>query len=382
MAQPAVKHVFIFVQENHTVDNYFRVLAAYGGNVATGWPTSPNPPGADQPHNRAAYFKWLSGTVTRSQHVQVDTAAVLPFYAYLALTGTFFENHCAGFGTNSTPNHMLLLGGQSTTLRNPPQGTHPTWDLPSLPGLCEENQVAWKCYTGADKYPTQFYQQIAGSPNIVPDAQFATDAASGKLPTLAMMWHDSPADEHPPADVTVGHNAIWQAVDAVVKAGLWQDSLFMLTYDDWGGFDDHVRTPVVEYTPDNVQLAYGPRVPLIMFGGCVKPGIDSRWCSHVSVPKTAMQLLGLPNLGVPRLDDDPGLADRVDPALKNPPPPAFGATISLPKPPLPTPKPNPTPPPPSAAPVPVPPVVLRGGKTLPQPNDQPLPKQPQPPTNH
>jgi hypothetical protein len=38
-----------------------------------------------------------------------------------------------------------------------------------------------------------------------------------------------------------------------------------------------VKTPVLEYTPDNVQLALGPRVPLLMFGGQVKPGIDSRW---------------------------------------------------------------------------------------------------------
>ena len=73
----------------------------------------------------------------------------------------------------------------------------------------------------------------------------------------------------------------------------------MLTWDDWGGYDDHVKTPALEYTPDNVQLALGPRVPLLMFGGPVKPGIDSRWCSHVSIPKTAIDLLGLPALGVP-----------------------------------------------------------------------------------
>ena len=105
----------------------------------------------------------------------------------------------------------------------------------------------------------------------------------------------------------------------------------MLTWDDWGGYDDHVKTPVLEYTPDNVQLALGPRVPLLMFGGPVKPGIDSRWCSHVSLPKTAMQLLGLPALGVPRLDDDAGLADLVDPArTPTAPPPAYGTTITIP----------------------------------------------------
>jgi Phosphoesterase family len=379
MAVSTVKRVVIIVQENHTTDNYFRGLAPYGVNVATGWPTSPNPPASDHPHDRHAYFNWLSGKSKTVQHVQFDTVTALPFDAFLALTGCLFENHCSGFGTNSTPNHMLVVGGQSPTLRNPPQGTNPVWDLPSLPGLAEDHQVSWKCYTGRDGYPFRFYQQIATSPKVVPNTEFAADAASGKLPALAYLYHDSPLDEHPPANVTDGQNAIWQAVDAVVKAGLWKETVFIQTWDDWGGFDDHVATPVVEYTPDNVQVAYGPRVPLLMFGGCVKAGIDSRWCSHVSVPKTAMQLLGLPAIGVARLDDDAGLADRIDASLTNPQPPAFGTRVVLPPAPSPARKPQPLPPPPSAAPIPMPPVNLRGGKTMAPPNDVPLPKQPRPP---
>ncbi len=49
-----------------------------------------------------------------------------------------------------------------------------------------------------------------------------------------------------------------------------------------------------------MQLAYGPRVPLLMFGGPVTAGVDSRWNSHVSIGKTVLDLLGLPPLGVPR----------------------------------------------------------------------------------
>jgi hypothetical protein len=174
-------------------------------------------------------------------------------------------------------------------------------------------------------------------------------------------------------------NLIWQSVDAVVQSGAWYDTVFMLTWDDWGGFDDHVRTPAVEYTPDNVQLAYGPRVPLLMFGGRVKAGIDSRWCSHVSVPKTAIQLLGLPNMGVPRLDGGHGLADLIDSKMKpNPAPPAFGTSITIPAAPKPTPVVQPLPPPPGH-PAPVGNVYLRGGKTMPPPNDAPLARQPKPP---
>ena len=71
----------VFIQENHTTDNYFRGLRPYGANVATDWPEQPNPPQTDQPHDRRAYAWWLqNGTATRTQF---DTLAVIPFNAYL-----------------------------------------------------------------------------------------------------------------------------------------------------------------------------------------------------------------------------------------------------------------------------------------------------------
>jgi len=369
-----VNHVVVFVQENHTTDNYFRSMRAWGANVATDWPVQPNPPAADQPHNRAAYAKWLhaqqAGATSPATHTQFDTTAVLPYYAYLAATGAFLENHCSGFGTNSTPNHLLIVGGQSPTLRNPPRAQpQPVWDLPSLLGHAEDHTVTWKAYTGTSSYPVAFYQQLQGSPNVVRSDQIVTDATN--LPALSMVWHDSPYDEHPVADVRKGQDKVWQAVDAIVKAGHWDDTVFLLTWDDWGGWDDHVATPNLEHTPDGVQLAYGPRVPLLMFGGRVKAGVDSRWNSHVSIGKTVLDLLGLPPLGVVRLDDAGSLADLIGPAASTPPPPAFGAAITQPAPPTRAPTPTPLPLPPLATSAPVGPVTLRDGTTLPPPNDQP-----------
>jgi hypothetical protein len=79
---------------------------------------------------------------------------------------------------------------------------------------------------------------------------------------------------------------------------------------------------------------------------------------------------------VPRLDLDAGLADLVDPARNNPHPPAFGTTITMPPPPTPTPAPHPLPSPPPGPAVSVPRIILRNKKTLPPPNDAPLPPQP------
>jgi hypothetical protein len=109
-----------------------------------------------------------------------------------------------------------------------------------------------------------------------------------------------------------------------------------------------------------------------MFGGPVKPGIDSRWNSHVSIGKTVLDLLGLPPLGVPRLDGAPSLADLVATSVSSAPPPAYGTTITQPAPPSPAPGPAPVPPPPAGHSVAVGPVLLRDGSTLPPPNDQPV----------
>lgn len=385
MAEAAVgrvTRVVIIVQENHTVDNYFRGLAPYGGAVATDWPISPNPPAKDQSHDRHAYFEWLTGASTGA-HVQFDTEKVLPYYLYLAVTGAFLENHCSQFGTNSTPNHLIIVGGQTPTLKNPSQRqTPPLWDMPSLPGLAEAHGLSWRVYAASGEYPVGFYTQLKGSPNVVSSTQFLTDAKAGPLPSLVMLWHNSPNDEHPPANVTSGMDLVWQSIDAVVQAGGWEETVFMLTWDDWGGYDDHVKTPVLEYTPDNVQLAYGPRVPLLMFGGLVKPTIDHRWCGHASIPKTAIELLGLPALGVPRLDAAPSLADLIDLSRgPSPAPPAFGTALTIPPAPNPPVAPTPPPPAPSGAPSPVTDIILRDGSTLPAPNDAPLPQQPSPPRN-
>jgi len=163
---------------------------------------------------------------------------------------------------------------------------------------------------------------------------------------------------------------VWQTVDAVVNAGLWDSTVFMLTWDDWGGYDDHVATPNVETDLAGVQLAYGPRLPLLMFGGRVKSGIDSRWCSHVSITKTALQLLGCRHSASQGSTTIPARRSRRReraPCRVRASAAAFGTTIVQPSPP--TPAPAPLPPSPVTTPTTVGPVLLRDGTTLPPPGD-------------
>jgi hypothetical protein len=149
-------------------------------------------------------------------------------------------------------------------------------------------------------------------------------------------------------------------VDAIAAAGHWDDTVFLLTWDDWGGWDDHMATSNVEHTPAGVQLGYSP---------WVRPGIERRWTSYVNIGRTVLDLLGLPPLGVPRLDQAPGVADLIDPSAS--PPPGFGSVIRQPTAPEPTPTPVPAPPPGSTSAA-VGPVMLRDGSVLPPPEDAPV----------
>ena len=258
------------------------------------------------------------------------------------------------------------------TMRNPPRTSPPVWDLPSLPGAAEDAGISWGCYCPLGGYPVSFYAQLKDSARVSSSEQFRADVAAGQMPTLSMIWHASPEDEHPPADVTLGENAVRDVVDAVVAAGKWDRTCFLLTWDDWGGWDDHVVTPNVEHTTDGVQCAYGPRVPLLMFGGPVAPKIDSRWNSHVAITKTALDLLGLPDLGVPRVDQDPGLSDLVSDHPVTPAPPPAPNAVSLPPLPHGTPAPRPLPPSRTAESILTPDCILRDGSTIPGPHDAPV----------
>lgn len=173
----------------------------------------------------------------------------------------------------------------------------------------------------------------------------------------------------------------WQRVDAVVQAGGWRDTVFMLTWDDWGGYADHVATPNAETVvdalhPSGFQVLGGSRIPIVMFGGHVKQGIESNWHSHACILKTVIDLFRLPAFGVPRVDTARSLASRVDPVLDRPAPPRPGSAIA--QPPAPSPRPRPVPPAPWEGPnaKPMPNLVANGGKSIPAPNDAVVRAQP------
>lgn len=378
--------IVILLQENKTPDFYFPTLSLWGANIRNSGNLLTVPPIPDPPHDRSAWVHYQIGDY-QPPAVQINNDVLLPYYSWLAKQFTYCDYHF-GLGTNSTSGHMLAVGGQTATLRNPPRGTSPVWDLPTIFKHVEAGGKTWGAFTGRDKYPVNFYKELqdassqakihtSSSPS---DDKFTQMAKAGSLPDFSLVWSPSGFDEHAPdvthnpAYVNQGHNLTWQRVDAVVQAGGWADTVFMLTYDDWGGYADQVKTPNIETAidalhPKGFQVIGGSRIPMIVFGGQVVQGIERSWHSHACIAKTVVDLFGLRPFGVPRVDTSASLAGRVISTLKRPQPPAFQSAIVQPSAPQPPPR-IPAPPAwngPTNQPLAA--LVANGGVRLPAPND-------------
>jgi len=129
--------VVVLMQENKTPDFYFPTLAAWGADIRNGGNLLVDPPIPDPLHDRNAWVHYKMGDYAPPD-VQIDNDVVLPFYSWLAKMFTFCDHHF-GLGTESTPGHMLAVGGQTQTLGNPRSGTNPEWDLPTILRLAQSD---------------------------------------------------------------------------------------------------------------------------------------------------------------------------------------------------------------------------------------------------
>jgi phospholipase C len=118
-------------------------------------------------------------------------------------------------------------------------------------------------------------------------AQFLTDAAAGKLPSFTFLDPNySTTSEENPQDVQVGEDFVAQVVHALMKAPTWKSTALFITYDEHGGYYDHVPPPPA-IKPDNIKPMtspgdapggynrYGFRVPTFVVSPHAKPNYVS-----------------------------------------------------------------------------------------------------------
>lgn len=103
--------------------------------------------------------------------------------------------------------------------------------------------------------------------------QFLLDVKNGTLPQVS--WIIPPVDlsEHPSSGVTAGMEFVTSLVNAVMQSPYWANTAIFLSWDDFGGFYDHVMPPNVDFNKDHTQVqGYGLRVPGILISPYAKPG--------------------------------------------------------------------------------------------------------------
>jgi len=138
--------------------------------------------------------------------------------------------------------------------------------------------------------------------NITSVTNFFKDARNGKLPAVSWITPSQPNSEHPPALLSDGQAWTASLINAVMKSPDWDTTAIFLSWDDWGGFYDHVAPPQVD------QNGYGLRVPGLVISPYAKHGfIDHQVLSHDAYVKLIENIF----LGGQRLD--PATDGRPDP---------------------------------------------------------------------
>jgi phospholipase C len=102
--------------------------------------------------------------------------------------------------------------------------------------------------------------------NIVSMKYFFRAARNGKLPAVSWLVPSNPVSEHPPSSITAGQAYVTSAINAVMKSPDWRSTAIFLTWDDWGGFYDHVVPPKVDVN------GYGLRVPGLVISPYARRG--------------------------------------------------------------------------------------------------------------
>ncbi len=109
--------------------------------------------------------------------------------------------------------------------------------------------------------------------------QYYTDLQSGHLPAVAYLV-PSGLSEHPPGDISVGQSFGVTTVTSLMRSSAWDSSVFVVSWDDWGGWYDHVPPPQVDAD------GYGFRVPAIIVSPYARSGtIDNTTYDFTSILK-------------------------------------------------------------------------------------------------
>jgi phospholipase C len=228
----------------------------------------------------------------------------LPFYWNIANDYVLFDRFFTSAAGGSVRNHNYWVMGQPGVPNVrvdsiPKEG----WgDLPTIFDRLEASGVSWKFYIQNYDPTTNFRNRGNGDraaqvvwcpllnfPRFLDDPtlnakivdlnQYFIDLQNNELPAVAFIV-PSGASEHPPGSILAGQRFVKKLLNALMQSPAWESSAFMWTYDDWGGWYDHVVPPSVD------DFGYGFRAPALLVSPYAKQGyIDSTVLDFTSMLK-------------------------------------------------------------------------------------------------
>ncbi|MEO5704934.1 MAG: alkaline phosphatase family protein [Candidatus Limnocylindrales bacterium] len=332
-----IRHFISLLQENHTFDNYFGTFPGVDGiPPGTCMPKDPtNPalgcvepfklggrPVLDLSHSRATFDGQYRGGAMDgfvAAHGGVDLAMGyydgedLPYYWNLAEQFVLFDRFFSSSAGGSVVNHVYWVAGQPGPRPDsiPPNGL----EVETIFDRLQAAGISWKFYV-QNYDPTITYRNLAGQgdrasqviwapllsiPRFIDDPELAShivdldeyydDLNNGTLPAVAYMV-PSGASEHPPGSLVSGQRFVQTLINALIRSSAWEESAFLLSYDDWGGWYDHVAPPQID------RFGYGFRVPGMLISPYAKRGfVDNTELDFTSIIRFVEVNWGLETLG-------------------------------------------------------------------------------------
>src|SRR5438552_9476103 len=321
-----VEHVVVIMKENHAFDNYFGTYPGADGipaNVSLpdgqGGVIAPHPLNAtwtwDLPHSREAMLQSYDGG--KNDGFAMAASAWFPGLGEIAM-GYYDRRQVGGYWSlaenytladryfqsmfgPTVPNRLYSFAGQAGGLTSNLIGSSGL-DLPTIFDQLEAHQISWKYYSSVAPHyvplPTNFphiRDNFRMASKIVPLDLLVSDVATGNLPQVAYVDPESDLriSEHPPGDVAVGTAWTIQTIRAIQASPTWRSTAVLLTWDESGGFYDHVAPPQVD------EWGYGFRVPMLVISPFTRRG----WIDHIVMDHTSLMKFIADNWGLPYLTD-------------------------------------------------------------------------------
>ncbi len=249
--------------------------------------------------------------VKRPDVMGYHTGADIPNYWAFARHFVLQDHMFASNLGWSLPSHLAMVSGWSAQCSSgsdpmsctpssnrtiPPhvQRGQPLFPWTDLTYLMHTHNVSWRYYVSGGLQPDcptgamscLVKQQNAVTPsiwnplprfadvradgqlgNVQPAGRFFADARAGTLPNVSWVVPSYQNSEHPPATPLVGEAWVTTLVNAVMRSPNWNSTAIFISWDDWGGFYDHVAPPHVD------GQGYGLRVPGLMISPYARRGM-------------------------------------------------------------------------------------------------------------